>query len=174
MKEVELRSFVSEEKYEKLKSFFDNNAEFVKEDEQETHYFNCEQDLRIQCNNYYSKIWMKKGELHDDSREEIELNFDKSQFPELQKLFKALNYEVSIKWFRNRREYKWKNVSVMLDYTKGYGYILELEILTEDDESKALNRLKTLFKELSIEVTPKEVFKEKYEEYKKNWMNPNY
>ncbi len=169
MKEVELRSFVTKEEYEELIQFFDASAEFVKSDEQETHYFDCEEDLRIQKNNYYSKIWMKKGELHDEAREEIELKFDKEQFSDLQALFKALNYEVSIKWFRNRKEYKWNGVSVMLDYTKGYGYVLELEILTDSNESEALTKLRSLFKELNINVTPKEVFNEKYEEYKNNW-----
>jgi len=132
MKEVELRAFITPEKYEELKIFFDANAEFVKEDEQETHYFDCAEDLRIQKNNYYCKVWMKKGELHDDSREETEIIFSKDEFLKLESLFKALNYNVSIKWFRNRKEYKWIGASVMLDCTKGYGCIIELEILTED------------------------------------------
>jgi len=171
MKEVELRSFVSKEKYEELKDFFDKNAEFIKEDEQETHYFNTEQDLRIQKNNYYSKIWLKDGKLHDESREEVEIKMDKEDFPNLQKLFKSLNYDVEIKWFRHRIVYSWKEVSVMLDYTKGYGYIIELEILTEHDENKALEKLKQLFNELNIEITPKQEFSEKYEYYKENWKN---
>lgn len=169
MKEVELRSLLSKEEYEKLKSFFDKNAQLIKEDEQETHYFNCEEDLRIQKNKYYSKVWLKRGELHDESREEIELKMDKADFKKLQSLFNALNYEVSIKWFRQRREYKWRGVSVMLDYTKGYGYILELEILTEGDEESALSKLRGLFKELNVKLTPKKVFSEKYKYYKKNW-----
>ena len=48
--EVELRSFISEEKYNELIDFFRTNAKFVKEDFQETHYFDVEQDLRIQKN----------------------------------------------------------------------------------------------------------------------------
>ena len=71
--EVEIRSFVTKEKYEELLEFFKKNTKFVKEDFQETHYFDCEQDLRIQKNNKGSKIWLKKGELHDDAREEIEI-----------------------------------------------------------------------------------------------------
>ena len=41
--EVEIRSFISKEKYEELLEFFKQNAELVKEDFQETHYFDCEQ-----------------------------------------------------------------------------------------------------------------------------------
>ncbi|MEI6117898.1 MAG: hypothetical protein WCP92_01225 [bacterium] len=37
--EVELRSFVDEEKYNQLIDFFDQKAKFLKEDMQTTHYF---------------------------------------------------------------------------------------------------------------------------------------
>jgi uncharacterized protein YjbK len=45
--EVEIRSFITEEQYDNLLNFFKKNAKFVKEDEQETYYFESEQDLRI-------------------------------------------------------------------------------------------------------------------------------
>jgi uncharacterized protein YjbK len=84
--EVEIRSFISKEKYEELLDFFNKNAEFVKEDLQETHYFDCEQDLRIQKNNKGSKIWLKKGKIHDDAREEIEIFTQNESFDNLGKL----------------------------------------------------------------------------------------
>ena len=37
--EVEIRSFISEEQYNKFLEFFRKNAELVKEDYQETFYF---------------------------------------------------------------------------------------------------------------------------------------
>ncbi len=77
--EVEIRSFLSKEQYEQLLNFFKQNAQLVKEDDQETWYFEGEQDLRIQKNRLYSKIWLKKGKIHDDYREEIEIKLDKNQ-----------------------------------------------------------------------------------------------
>ena len=71
--EVEIRSFISKEKYNELIEFFKKNAEFINEDYQETYYFDTKEDLRIQKNNYFSKIWMKKGKMHDEQREEIEI-----------------------------------------------------------------------------------------------------
>ena len=50
--EAEVRSFISKEQYEKLLSFFKQNAKLLKEDYQETFYFDCESDLRIQRNNF--------------------------------------------------------------------------------------------------------------------------
>ena len=85
--EVEIRSFISSEKYEELIEFFKENAEFINDDYQETYYFDAEQDLRIQRNNNYSKIWLKKGKLHDEQREEIEIKFNKEDFEMLERLF---------------------------------------------------------------------------------------
>jgi len=168
--EVEVRSFITKEEYENLVKFFEKNAKLLKSDSQETHYFTGDKDLRIQKNEHYSKVWLKKGNLHDYFREEIEIKTDKESFHELSKLFKELNYDVKIKWFRNRKVYKYKDYKAFLDHTKGYGYIIELEKITKENDGKKIHS--TLLKELEnlgIEITPKEDFIKKFEEYEKNW-----
>ena len=168
--EVEVRSFISKDKYEELIEFFKTQAEFVKEDEQETYYFDTEEDLRIQKNNFFSKIWLKKGKIHDDHREEIEIKFDKDDFRKLEKLFLNIGLNVGIKWFRKRHTFKWENINVMVDYTKGYGYIIELEKMSsEKEKEKTLELLKQKLKLLNIPLTPKEDFDKKYKYYKENW-----
>lgn len=170
--EVEIRSFISKEKYFELLDFFKENAELKKEDYQETFYFDCDEDLRIQKNNLKSKIWMKKGKLHDEQREEIEIEFDKEKFNELENLFLALGYNVEIKWFRKRKQFLWKGITVCIDNTLGYGYIIELEKMS-DEKSKEENLifLKNKMKELEIKITPKEEFNKKFEYYKNNWKD---
>jgi predicted adenylyl cyclase CyaB len=168
--EVEIRSFISKEKYEELLEFFKQNSKFVKEDFQETHYFDCEQDLRIQKNNKGSKIWLKKGKIHDDAREEIEIFTEGDKFEDLEKLFNALGYNIQIKWLRKRFQFDWNGIKVCLDYTKGYGYIIELEKLSdEDNKDIILNELKEKLNELKILLTPKDEFDERYNYYKENW-----
>lgn len=168
--EVEIRSFISKEKYLELLEFFNKNGKLILEDFQETHYFDCEQDLRIQKNNFGSKIWMKKGQIHDDQREEIEIKTDKNDFENLQKLFSHLKYNLQIKWLRDRKEFLYKEIKISLDYTKGYGYIIELEKMSNEEEKEiVLSQLNKLFQELNINMTSKEEFKKKYEEYKQNW-----
>lgn len=172
--EVEIRSFITKEKYEELLEFFRQNAEFVKEDFQETHYFDSDQDLRIQKNNAGSKIWMKKGQIHDDAREEIEIFTDgkKENFENLGKLFSGLGYSVDIKWLRLRNQFNWNGIKVCLDFTKGYGYIIELEKMSdEENKQKTLEELKNEFNKLNIPLTSKEEFTEKYNHYKNNWRN---
>lgn len=168
--EVEIRAFISPKEYLNLLKFFKKNFKLVKEDNQETIYFDCDKDLRIQRNNFTSKIWLKEGKLHDDCREEIEIHTDRSNFDNLQKLFSSLGYKQDIKWIRDRKEFDWNGIKVCLDYTIGYGYIIELEkISTKKEENKALTLLRSKLEELKIKETPKEVFNEAYDNYKKNW-----
>ena len=168
--EVEIRSFISAERYRELLAFFHKEGAFLNEDNQETYYFDAEQDLRIQRNNTHSKIWLKKGQLHDEHREELEIKFEKDKFELLEKLFLALGYNTQIKWFRKRHTFTWEGISVMLDYTKGYGYIIELEKMsTEEEKEKSLSLLKEKLRMLNISLTPKEEFETKYKHYKENW-----
>ncbi len=78
--EVEVRSFISEGKYEELINFFSKNGKHISTDNQTTYYFDTKTDLRIQKNDFFSKIWLKKGKIHDDAREEIEIKFRKEDF----------------------------------------------------------------------------------------------
>ncbi len=168
--EVEVRSFVSKEKFEELLDFFKENAELIKEDYQETFYFDCEQDLRIQKNKFYSKVWLKKGKLHDDHREELEIKFKREDFENLKKIFLSLGYDVDIKWLRKRFQFKWDNVTVCLDNTKGYGYIIELEkICSNENKEKEYKIIEEKLKSLDVSITPKEEFDKKFKNYKQNW-----
>ncbi len=168
--EVEIRSFISKEKYLELIDFFKANAKLIKRDLQETHYFDCEQDLRIQRNSFVSKICMKKGRVHDEAREEIEVKFDKHDFDVLKKLFEDLNYNTEIIWLRKRLQFLWDGVNVCLDNTKGYGYIIELDKMSgKRNKEKTLRELKQRLRRLNIALTPREKFEEKFEYYKKNW-----
>ncbi|MBT3324200.1 CYTH domain-containing protein [archaeon] len=168
--EVEIRSFISKEQYENLINYFTKNAELINKDYQETFYFDSDEDLRIQKNDFFSKIWLKKGKLHDDHREEIEIKSKKEDFEVFEKLFLSLGYNVDIKWFRNRHTFKWEDILVMLDYTKGYGYIIEFEKMsTEENKETTLNLLKEKFQTLNLPISPKEDFNKKYIHYKENW-----
>jgi len=168
--EVEIRTFLQDGEYEELLSFFAKKAKFLKEDYQETYYFNCLHDLRIQRNKEYAKIWLKKGKIHDEAREEVEVKFPREDFERIEALFLALGYEVDVKWFRKRFEFLWGDIKVSIDDTRGYGKILELEILTSDDQKeKALGELKKTLKALKLKTTPREEFDKKFEDYRKNW-----
>jgi len=168
--ECEVRSFLTEKQYKDLLIRLKKSANFLGEDEQVNHYFDSKQDLRIQRNKIYSKIWLKKGAMHDEHREEIEIKINREDFEKAEQIFLALGYKVEIKWFRKRFSFKWADINVELDYTKGYGYILELEKMTsENKKEETIKHLKEKLQELGIPLTPKAEFDEKYAYYKQNW-----
>ncbi len=170
--EVEVRSFISEKQYKELLSFFEKKGKFLKEDLQETIYFDCEEDLRIQKSKFFPKIWMKKGKMHDNQREEIEIKFNKKEFNKIKELFNSLGYNVQIKWIRKRIAFLWDDITVCLDYTKGYGYIIELEKVTiKANSKKDYLTLKEKLKSLDVKITTKKEFEEKFRYYKENWKN---
>lgn len=170
--EVELRSFITPDVYTRLLDFFHAHARFLSEDNQITYYFTGPHDLRIQKNDHYAKIWMKKWNLHDEAREEIEIKFEIDDFDKLKVLFLTLGYDIEIIWLRKRIQFSREGIEVSLDDTKWYGMILELEILTnEEGQPSALERLQEKFKELEIDITSKEEFNKQYELYKNNWKS---
>ncbi|MCX6735631.1 MAG: CYTH domain-containing protein [Candidatus Parcubacteria bacterium] len=168
--ECEIRSFLTEKEYKKLITFFKKEATFLSADEQITYYFDSKEDLRIQKNDTFAKIWMKKGKIHDEHREELEIKVPREDFEKLEKLFLGLGYSVEIKWFRKRHSFVWEGIDVAIDFTRGYGYIIELEKMTSvKEQEKTVAFLKKKLSELHIPLTPKEEFAKKYEFYKKNW-----
>ena len=170
MYEVELRSFITKERYDELFSFFHQQAQFLSEDEQTTYYFDAQIDLRLQQNKSSCKLIVKKGCIHDEVKEEFEVPFARDDFKKVQDLLLPLGYRISVHWFRKRLTFKWEDVLVTLDDTKGYGLVLELEKqcgLNEKDEVLELLAAKLGF--LGVTLTPKQEFDEKCAEYKKNW-----
>lgn len=168
--EAEVRSFISQDQYFSLLDFFTKHANLIKEDYQETIYFDAPQDLRIQKNNFGAKLILKKGKLHDDSREELEVEIPASDFEKLESIFVALGYNVQIKWFRTRYQFEWDGITVCLDDTKGYGYIIELEkMCTKETQEEEHTKLLEKLSRLNITLTPKEDFVKKFDFYKQNW-----
>jgi|SRR3989344_220140 len=170
MYEVELRSFITKEKYDELLAFFHKQAQFLTEDEQTTYYFDAPVDLRLQQNKAHCKLIIKKGAIHDEVKEEFEVPFAHDDFKRVHELLLALGYKVSVQWLRKRLAFRWEDVLVTLDDTKGYGLILELEKQCGTGEKdKVLELLAAKLGFLGITLTPKQEFDEKFVEYKKNW-----
>ena len=168
--EVEVKSFIDQDKYFDLVTWFRDNTELLKDDYQETYYFNCEDDLRIQRNKFGAKVVLKVGDYHDKIREETEIPFDRENFEDMEKILCTLGNGVEIKWFRERQKFDWDGINVCLDYTKGYGYIIELEKLCSlDEKEEVLEMLMNKMDQLGVKITPLEEFEAAFEKYKKNW-----
>jgi len=186
--EIEVRSFISQKAYKRLRKKLDKEAKFLKSVNEETIYFRAERenkvlanrgsyfkgiegDLRLRRDRDQAFVIFKKGKIHDNSREEIEIKFDRKDFEKIKKLFVNLGSREVVKWFRKRRVYQWKGTKVFLDDTKGYGFIIELEKIGKVGEGRKIHQqLENKLKSLGVKITPKEVFEKKFEYYKKNWQ----
>jgi predicted adenylyl cyclase CyaB len=170
MIECEVRALISEEQYNQLVKYFQEHADETLDDEQETWYFNAPYDLRTQKNNHFSKIWLKKGKIHDDAREELEITFKREDFNMMNNMLETVGFSPIIQWLRKRKEFDWKGIKVSLDHTQGYGYSIELEKLTDEkNKDTAIDLLRKKLQELGVEETSKEEFNNKYEYYKTHW-----
>jgi len=169
MIEVEIRSFITDDQYKKLLSFFRKNAKLIKKDFQVTVYFSGKYDLRIQRNNKYAKLWLKSGRIHDVKRKEMEIFINRKDFFNAIEFFYNLGFKVEIVWLRKRYEFKYKGIKVCVDDTIGYGKIIELEIKTRKESESVEKRLEKMMNMLGIEKTPREIFERRFKEYKKSW-----
>ena len=164
--EVEIRSFIAKTKYLQLKQFFAKNAKFIKKDHQITYYLKSKYDLRLQINDFDAKIWLKKGNIHDEARKEIEVRFARNEFNKMKILCNTLGYKVYISWDRLRYKYLYQGVIVCLDFTKNYGYIIELEKMTTNkNKNHTLKVLKQIMIKLRLSITDKKIFEKKYQAY---------
>ena len=168
--ETEVRSFITPSQYKRLLGYFKKNAKSLARENQITYYFSGPHDLRIQKSNDSAKLWLKGGRIHERYREDIVVNCSGKDFSNLEFLLSRLGYRPEIKWFRKRNNFLWDGVTVSLDYTKGYGHILELEKMgTLKSAPKTYKMLLAKLKELGVKLTPKAEFDKKFAYYKSNW-----
>lgn len=171
MKEVEKRVFISDTMYSKF--LVDFGLVDKTPERQITTYFDANNnDLRLMNTLNYSKIWLKSGSIHDDCREEHEVFFDNKYANEMFKILSKL-FKVKTKWFRERHIIRYKEATLCLDRSINYGAILELEILTENDESveQSSELLNQYLSSLGLTETKKEYANEKFVKYINEWKS---
>jgi len=170
MLEVEVRSFITKSQYNSFLKFFKKKGKFLNRENQTTYYFSGSHDLRIQKNDNFAKLWLKGGKIHDKYREDIEVKCDKEDFEKLESLLVMMGFQVKIKWFRKRNNFLWEGTKVSVDFTRGYGYIIEFEkIVPSIKKEKTYKLLLEKAKDLGIMVTKREEFDKKFNYYKNNW-----
>ena len=168
--EVEVRSFVSARKYRDLLKLLKKEAKFLGQEKQLTYYLSGPADLRIQKSGDSAKVWLKKGKLHQNAREELEIKVPGRDFDKLKALFLALGYKIEIGWQRTRNNFQYKGFTLAVDFTKGYGYILEVEKMTAPKKkTETLKKIYQIFEKLGVSRSLKEEFEKKFARYKKNW-----
>lgn len=166
---VEIRSFIKPEKYKELIEKYNN---ILHTEKQISYFFNSKEDLRFMKTKRYSEICIKEGNMHDDIRKEKIVKIDSKYNDDMAYILNDLGYVPQVKWFRTRSKATLDfGIDFCLDYTVGYGYIIEVSKNIEDNTKYDLTKIElgNFLESLDIDITSKDEFDKKYDEYVLNW-----
>lgn len=166
---VELRSFIKPEKYKELIEKYNN---ILHTEKQISYFFNSNEDLRFMKTKRYSEICIKEGNMHDDIKKEKNVKIDSKYNENMSYILNNLGYIPQVKWFRTRSNASLEfGIDLFLDYTVGYGYIIEVSKNIEDSSKADITKIElgNFLESLDIDITSKDEFNKKYDEYILNW-----
>src|SRR3989344_1808619 len=92
---------------------------------------------------------------------------------ELDQAILDVGFKYQAKWSEEREEYQFRDMRVTLDFSPGYGYMAEFEIVSNSAESIFADKakLKATMKELGVEEVPNERIERMFEFYNANWQD---
>lgn len=169
MVNVEIRSFLKPDKYKELIEKYNN---ILHTEKQVTCYFDLKEDFRFMKTKRYSEICLKSGSMHDEARNEKIVRIESKYSSDMSDILELLNYKPKVKWYRTRSTAILDfGIELCLDYTVGYGYIIEVGKNIEDRSKVDLTKIElgNFLESLDIDITSKEEFNKKYEDYILNW-----
>lgn len=170
MIEVELRCFIDQGLYEDLRERLLASGKLLEDTRQITYYLHHAVDTRIQLSKSGGRVWQKLGKMHDNARREIDVKMSRSDAEMMLEIFRNLDFKLKVSWFRHRMVFDVEGISVSLDNTIGYGRILEVETVTEDQDTSAVEeRLLCFLSALGLKPSSKEAFTKAYDEYLASW-----
>lgn len=161
--EVEIRGNLDEAGYEKLKAFFDANAEHVESHEREMFllrdypgyskdFVDREMDIRLRNTNGNCEIMLK--EKVGTAREEVSLKFQGSDLEAAKRVVKALGCHTAVWMHRLKEVYRYHDVEWSLVICPANIRYYEAELVVSDAEGidEAHARLESEAQALGLEV----------------------
>jgi len=147
--EVELRGFLKNKEYLKLKSFLDKHAKFTKtKDRIIIDYSTClpggsirerTLDIRARITNGNPEIIIKKGSWGgDEARQEISVQLQQGEFLNLLKAYAVMGLDHGILIMRNSLTYQYKGIEFALVEIPNHSFFFEAEIMASDDVSEEI------------------------------------
>lgn len=175
--EIELRAMFDEEKFNSLKIFLDENAEYLGQDDKDVWFFLMPDKFAKVTKNISKDTAKMTLKLNRPGRgssdfEEIEYPINPNDFDKAVKLFSNLSFDERQNSYQERHNYLYKGVELSLKFTETWGHHLELEVLINDsDEQKeAESKIHRVAENLGVHVLSEEeldkITKRIDEEYK--------
>lgn len=165
--EIELRSMFSEDKFNSLKKFLDDNAEYLGQDDKDVHFYIFPDKLLKVTDNISkdsAKLTLKLNRIGQGTDfEEIEFPIGRADVEKAVKMFDSLNMTDNvIHSFQSRHNYMYKGVELALKFSSEWKHHLELEIVVEDESQKAEaeKKIYEVAEELDVKIMSEEELKE--------------
>lgn len=165
--EIELRSMFSEEKFNSLKKFLDDKAEYLGQDDKDVHFYIFPDKLLKVTDNISkesAKLTLKLNRIGQGSDfEEIEFPIEREDVKKAVKMFTSLNMTDNvIHSFQSRHNYMYKGVELALKFSSEWKHHLELEIVVDDESQKAdaEKKIYVVAKELDVTIMTEEELKD--------------
>jgi len=176
--EVEHRGIIQKKDFDKVKAFFDKNADFVEEkDRFSVIYFqtrwerakeaiNDAIDLKVRITNKKAELVMKYGKWGGkDARKEFLFPIEKSKFDEMIEFLKLLGWTHGVLMATKTFVYNYKDIEFALVETPDWGYYFEAEILADETTAKeADKKVESECKKIGLKLIEDEKFYEMIDE----------
>lgn len=165
--EIELRAMFDEQKFNSLKKFLDEYAEYLGQDDKDVHFYIFSDKLLKVTDNISkksAKLTLKLNRIGQGSDfEEIEFPIQREDVEKAVRMLNALEMTDNIiHSFQSRHNYVYKGVELALKYSSEWKHHLELEIIVEDESQKlkAEKKIQEVAKELDVEIMTEEELQE--------------
>lgn len=111
----------------------------------------------------------------DSINGDVRLEFEEEvpfTIKDLDKLLVSIGFEEQAKWSRYQEVFKVQDITLNLNKNAGYGYLVELEICTEQesDVTSKLNTLREVLDKLGLRELPKDRLARMFDFYNNNWQ----
>src|SRR3989338_10098633 len=180
-KEIEIKSLLTKEKYQELKTVLPQKFQKINRDSITTIRFKPK-DIRIRYSDKLNELVFKDGDPTHFSRTELTINLkDKEDCQQMIYLLKELGFKDDPSWIKHKEEfvldYAGNEYTLSLQHIENFAYLLEAEIMLKDGQTegqldsqteKELVHIENLKKILtSLGCTPIETreFNEKISQY---------
>ena len=175
--EIEYRSILSEEDYNRVMNFLLENGEDLGEDDKDSSFYILDKKLLKVVKNISknsAKISLKLQEVGDGSgQEEFEYDIPIESVETAKEVFKHLGFKERIDSYQKRHNFIYKGIEFAVKYSKDWSYHIEMEILTdsEDERAEAERKIEDVAKELGIKLMTDEEQKRLVEEIRSKNSN---
>ncbi len=159
MIEVELRGLLDRQAYDKLLSYFINNANHIKDDDKKAYYYNyADGILKVvdETSQKSAKLSLKVGdEFLGLGMDEYDVYLGSTEdIIGCKKMLNSLGYKLKSTITQKRINCVYDGVEFAIKYTKDWGYHFEAEVVVGDrsEVTEASNKIKKACLDLGINV----------------------